>query len=259
MKPTISEFQFAQGVNRELEMDKWQYSLHTPPRIPTQNVESRVGYDMDAEIESGQGTEPLFIQYKRAEYMVGNARFSDHFPNNYYRFKILNSNQHNTLILTSEYYPHTYYIAPLFHKNEEYLEYYRNETIIENAKFTTCSGLPKMDDSDRHTIGFTQNQTKFFSEPIEIESYQGISDILSEISESDGSFSQFDELQESFSELIFDLNENFNLQLTTLEEDLLPFNWIQEQQRHFASVGVNLCFVVNTDEQPLVIFWKGWD
>jgi hypothetical protein len=243
-------------------MDKWRYSLHTPPKTPTQNVESRVGYDMDTEIENGQGAEPLFIQYKRSEHMVGNARYSEHFPGSYYRFKISNSNQHNILVQTSEYYPHTYYVAPLFHKNEEYIDYHRNEALIENSRFATCSGLPSMNennDSDRHTIGFTQDQTLFFTEPTEVKSYQGISDIFSQMAESNESFSQFEELRESFSELIFDLNEELGLQLSTPEENISPFDWIRDQQRQFAMIGINVCFAVSADEQPTVIYWKGWD
>lgn len=258
MKPTIGEFQFASGVNREFEMGKWRFPLSAPPRIPTQNMESQVGYDMDSEISTGVGVEPIFIQYKRSEHMVGNAaRYWGSFPSDYYRFKIENADQHNTLVKTADYFRHTYYVAPHFSTNKEYIEYHKNGEIVENSVFATCFGLPEMsenDSTDKHTIGFDQDCTLFFSEPEEIDSFTSLSDLLRDIAEDENAFREMGELKRSFAELNSILIDQYH-GLEVPSQELQPGNWIRAQQEFFASIGINLCFAFDTDSKPKTRIW----
>lgn len=231
-------------------MGKWRYPLSTPPRIPTQNVESYIGYDTDAEISTDIGIEPIFIQYKRSDHMIGKtARHWTSFPNEYYRFKIKNAKQHNTLIETADYFRHTYYVAPRFRTIEEYLEHHKNGELVERSVFATCFGLPEMDEndpSDRHTIGYDQARTLFFSDPEEIESFSGLSELLSSLSEDEEAFRNVEELRGLFDEL----NSAIASKHDGLEEpdrQLQIGNWIRAQQEFFAAIGITLCFAFDLD------------
>ena len=245
MKPTYSESQFAFGVNKELEMGNWRYPLSTPTRIPTQNVESYIGYDTDAEISTDIGIEPIFIQYKRSDHMVGGtARHWSSFPNDYYRFKIKNANQHNTLVETADYFKHTYYVAPRFRTIEEYIQHHQNEELVERSVFATCFGLPAMDEndpSDRHTIGYDDDRTLFFSEPEDIESFSGLSELLSYLSEDEEAFRNIEELRGLFDEVNFSIATKYE-GLEVPDRQLQIGNWIRAQQDFFASIGISLSF-----------------
>ncbi|QCC47664.1 hypothetical protein [Halobellus limi] len=253
VKPEISETQFVYGATSELEEGNWRYPLVQPPRFPTQNIEGDIGYDVDALISNGAGMEPLFLQYKRSEHMVGaQARHWKEFPSDYYRFKIKNAKQHNTLIETADYYPHTYYVAPIFSEMSEYASHHRNETILENTVFATCYGLPEMDEgdsTDRHTIGFTENQTKFFSEPMELDSVVGLEYLLSEILEADESFTGFGEIRESFAELTEALLAEVDAEIERPAIDQSPSDWIRAEQDFFKKLGAELVFLFDeTDD-----------
>lgn len=250
MKPEISESQFAMGANMALENRRWRYPLISPARIPTQPEEEHAGFDMEAEIKSDTGIEPLFVQYKRSEYMVGNARYNEHFSDDYYRFRITNAKQHNILTRIAEYNLHTYYVAPLFHTFEEYRDYHERGAVLDNAVFATSKGLPGMDssdESDKHTIAFTPSRTVFFSEPTEIRSYIGLENLFLELTEEDSAFSTFDEIQAVFGQLVSDLNNLVNADFTLPELNESPYEWLIDVQTQFHTFGIDLCFVVDSD------------
>lgn len=245
MRPEINESQFALGANMEFESGRWRYPLISPALLPTRREEKHAGFDMEGEIKSSTGIEPLFVQYKCSEHMVGNARYHQHFPDNYYRFKIRKNKQHNILVKISEYHPHTYYVAPIFHTLEEYRDHHNQEAVLDNSVFATCEGLPGMDATDRHTIGFTQNRTIFFSEPTQIQFHIGFEQVLSEIAEDQSTFSEIEELQGTFTQLTSELSEEFELEPDIPDINEGNFQWLREMQYLFQSIGIDLIFLIN--------------
>jgi hypothetical protein len=252
MRPEINESQFALGANMEFESGNWSYPIISPVILPTRRKEKYGGFDMEGEIKDGTRIKPLFVQYKASEHMVGNSDYRNYFPNEHYRFRIRNHRQHNTLTKVSDYHQHTYYVAPLFDTLDDYKDYHQKNTILDNSVFATCDGLPGMDASERHTIGFTQNKTLFFSEPTQIESKIGFEDVLSEIAEEKSDFLSVNKLQDSSTQLLEEISDQYESGIEIPDPELNDFGWLAELQYKFHSLGIALIYVVD----GVIKIWK---
>jgi hypothetical protein len=162
-------------VTRELEGPSG-WGLIDTPRIPTQNQEAELPADMVSAIRNGDvNIAPLFIQYKRSEWMKrSNAGEWDtlesighNLSDGYYRFKpyLGKNNQHNKLVELGKRQPLTFYASPIFHKNEEYLRYV-NDSLLQHTAFIQCGNLNLIDYEDHYIVYTPYDQSGLMlSEP----------------------------------------------------------------------------------------------
>jgi hypothetical protein len=245
MKPEINESQFALGANLEFQNGGWKYPLLTPAMVPTRHEEKYAGYDMGAEIQNGAQIQPLFIQYKASEFMVGNSKHREHFPGDYHRFKINQQRQHNILTTIADYEQHVYYVAPMFHTINDYITYHNNDDILNNSIFATCRGLPAMEPQDRHTMAYTPNKTLFLSEPVDVTFYIGFSELINFISEDETTFKEINYWVETIDELVPTLREKKNIGIRAPEYNENAGQYLREVQEEFLKLGVNTVFLID--------------
>jgi hypothetical protein len=195
-KPRFSETQFVVGYLREYlnsfpffpHIFWWFHSI----RIPSTVEEAESGADFIFRHYSHSE----FFQFKRSYCLSWRGRGHLSEPEkslpkaffDYYRFKVYNSadsRQFEKLREVSIRNPRnrSYYIAPLFHTNEEFTRLFARQQIIENSVIINCAQFnegrflpPYFDigtDSDHKIIFNEREEGYIFSDPIRLRLSKG--------------------------------------------------------------------------------------
>lgn len=162
MRPNISEFSYGYAVTEELmTINRWR----TPdkiiaPAFPSLYSEGQDGGGYDVEIN--MAGIPLFIQFKMSQVMLtrkaSEIRVYNLFPNTpFYRMPIWGrskSKQHDLLLHLESQGNTVIYIAPTFHKNDDFNLYYAQSQIIENSIAIRPSEIGHIQDDNEHSVSY---------------------------------------------------------------------------------------------------------
>lgn len=253
--PEFSEFQFAYSVTRELGSNVLKDSWF--PHFPTQNQEGDLGYDLSF----SDGISVLLIQYKCSKYLKDGRAKDKHwdcYQDPFYRFKVRTSKsrsnlkQHELLCNQAQNWNFVYYVAPQFVKWDDYQNFARNETVIDNSIFINCEDAPtRFDDKDHHICHRPEDdKARFFSEssdPPTIDTLQEPRSIRAEILDNNSEFQSFQQARGEFASVRRNVVERLGLEE---EVDVTQYSaddetgWALEQQRFFEEhLGASLNFV----------------
>lgn len=171
MRNDITEFSFAYAFTEEF-VRSMDYELDFAPYIPNLREEGKVNYDL--KVTWGI---PIFIQFKLSEYIkVLSSRVREFrdgiYAEPFYRFDLRTYKdelQHNMLVELNNSGEVVSYIAPIFHKLDNFNNFYRNRQIIDNSIIIEPKVIDYCD-NERHYISFiSQNDFHVFSEPKKFE------------------------------------------------------------------------------------------
>jgi hypothetical protein len=171
MKAQFSEFSYGFAVTDELI--NWRgTNLTAAPYFPSLIREGKLGYDL----RLNRPGIPLFIQFKRSEYIsrlyVIANEFSV-FSSPFYRMHITPlgiSKQHDLLCDFEERGNEIYYVAPVFWKERDFNDIYISRTICDNSVFVSPLNIGRITDYDKHHISFQNvNGGYRFSDPVRLE------------------------------------------------------------------------------------------
>lgn len=183
LKAEFSEFSYGYAV-----VDAYRMAFGTfltPPRFPSLIEEGITGgYDVELYLP----TRIEFLQFKLSECMVNsNAIEIQHhagkgFHNPTYRMKIhrtSRSNQHSLLLNLETQWPGgVFYVAPMFHTQQEFEDRYQRNRILHESVFISPAAIGQINDDEQHHVSFTvamvaNNQAFFFSDPTELRARKG--------------------------------------------------------------------------------------
>ena len=257
-KPEFSEFQFAYGVTKEIELRRVKIPSLGFPWFPTQNLEGDIGFD----VAFPHGASPLCLQYKRSK-RLDDARARDEewetYKDTYYRFGIRTSDQtgkntedmqHEILVDLANKFPNTYYVAPEFITLSEYSRLAQVDQLMDNAAFIECYGAPVPNDNDNHVICHRpqDNVALLFSErpsEQELPVNRGLETILSISDERGPQFEDEQELRNAFRSVRSQIAEQRAVDIDPGEyESERLIRWMSLQQQFFVETAdVSLYFV----------------
>lgn len=255
----FSERQYEYAMTKQLESQMSRLSggsLSYIPNFPTQNEESKAGYD----VELGA----LLIQYKTCSHMVGHRTYeydkSD--PNKlnnleFYRFDLKTSStqnewaQHKILSHVGSKGVNTLYVVPGFHSENEFNQYYRNRDIMSNSVMFDCGTCPPLSNQEDHTVCFYPNPSVGYV----FSQEQATMDVLDEGVQPELLFEEgytYDSLEsaiDDFEELKMEIYDRLPGEAEYSPNpnirDESPGTWILEQMRFFSSLtGGKLQFFV---------------
>jgi hypothetical protein len=160
----MSEFSYGFAIAAELRDSFWPWEVEAP-LFPTLRAETQLGWD----IRFPTIGSPLFIQFKVAEALTrASAAEWSYYNFPYYRFplhRVSKSDQHNRLRNLSQSEPFVFYVAPRFHRLEEFNERYLNTTVITESAWISLSGLPAITDDQQHHIAYRTGFDVLFASP----------------------------------------------------------------------------------------------
>lgn len=168
------EFEFC--FNAEF-VRKYTNALIGTPIIPSQRMESILGYDVEFRLRNGHFSLSLFLQHKvtsYAKYRSGrNAKFYDCYNGPYYRFpveRLDKTRQHNLLVELAEKGEYVFYCAPIFIGIDELQNYFVHNQVIDHARFFDPKEMGWITDFDQHhvTCDPTGSFGFFHSDPIKL-------------------------------------------------------------------------------------------
>lgn len=146
----------------------------TPPRLLMKLLDTVLppGFDIkDPYPGSGTASAPdlasLFFQYKRSDHVLGGrAKGAQHFEEPFFRFK-LDKDQHKTLeVLASAAAGQALvrYVAPLFHTNQEFIDYSLDDGVLGHSRFLDVQTLTGLNQQHSYAA-FDANEAVLCSEP----------------------------------------------------------------------------------------------
>lgn len=180
-KSEFTEMQYVLGFVSEFMRNLNSSTGQTPLfMLPSPYEEQFMGFDIWIEHFSHME----FHQYKRSDYLsnkttkeIKRGLSTNYLP--YYRFKLYNDSpsfQFTRLCTIADMFPQhrVYYIAPKFHKLDEFNNYFWRNEIIKNSIFINCSGFNSArikkylkNNPGEHTIAFDKTNSRYlFSEGI---------------------------------------------------------------------------------------------
>lgn len=173
MKAEFSEFSYGFAVTDELI--NWRgTNITAAPYFPSLIEEGSVGYDLRLD----RPGLPLFIQFKRSEYIsrvFSSSQESQNgvFYNPFYRMHLRSldiSQQHELLCDLETIGNEVQYIAPFFWQETEFNSYFLNKDVCNNSVFVSPLEIGRITDYEKHHISFQNlNQGYRFSEPVRLE------------------------------------------------------------------------------------------
>jgi hypothetical protein len=143
--------------------------LASAPRIPTQNEEKWLGYDVEFEIKKRGGLiYSLCLQHKVARYVDVRAATNKHFwdavKGPYFAFH-LDTDQYNLIhSFAKQSLPgiEFYYCAPLFTLRRDMDRHYLAQTVEGNSIWLDVSKASQISDPSLHSITYSVNGAKGF-------------------------------------------------------------------------------------------------
>jgi hypothetical protein len=154
--PDISEFSYGFALTREL-INIADPPLQAAPVFPSLIAEGSKGGGYDVHLDMPGF--PLFIQFKRSEYMktwrAREAKPPYNFPTPYYRMKITErwrSAQHEMLLELDSGQNLVFYAAPRFYEVEEFNKAYQAGTVSSQSCYVSPSKIGKLDEESHHNL-----------------------------------------------------------------------------------------------------------
>lgn len=175
MNSEFNELEYSFALVREICNKNYFGKLILPPQFISLREEANLGYDVKLESKG----RILFIQFKVSEILTNNkAKEWFDFNSSYFRFKIYSDNishQHNLLLdLTKKFQESVYYVAPLFYKRTQFVNFYNKGNLHFNTSYIKCNNLAKISGNAKHCICYNNKKCYMYSEPKEIkEQYSG--------------------------------------------------------------------------------------
>ena len=119
-----------------------------------------MGYD----VRLGYRGLPIYLQFKLSDWLSrGRAKYLRYYRRPYYRIPIASrrrSNQHNLLKdLADAGEEHIYYVAPLFHRLEEFNDAYVANQMTQRSNWFPLHGLPRLVDDEEHDVTFNDSSS----------------------------------------------------------------------------------------------------
>jgi len=170
VKPEISEFSYGYAVTEGM-IRRYSSGLRAAPIFPSLFQEGQAGGGYDVLIQR-RGV-PLFLQFKLSECMVRSTALEvkqGKLTPPFYRmhFRPPPSDQHELLLRLESSGEQVYYIAPMFHTEEEFDVAYLSGNILKRLIFLRPSAIGTIPDSRRHHVAFQDRaQWWFCSDPKE--------------------------------------------------------------------------------------------
>ncbi len=153
MVPEFSEFSYGFALTRELCERAWG-DLEVAPVFPSLVEEGRQGHDVHLDMPGN----PIFIQFKRAEYMVRPTAMEwDLFNAPYYRFWLhapRHSDQHELLLERDQNPNLVYYAAPSTHRVTDLNRAFMSRTVVDESVFFRPRDIGVLPDANAHCIAF---------------------------------------------------------------------------------------------------------
>jgi hypothetical protein len=164
MHSELSEFSYGFAITAELRDFFWPRVVE-PPVFPTLRQEARLGWDVRFPVVGRS----LFLQFKIADALTRSSasEWSD-YNAPYYRFRLhrlSRSDQHNRLLSLARTEPFVFYVAPRFHRLDEFTEQYRRVAVCNESAWIMLSSLPQINDDLQHHITYRTGSDVRFSSP----------------------------------------------------------------------------------------------
>lgn len=186
MKSEFSEFSYGYAIVDELL--NWRgIGLRTFPFFPSLREEAKLGYDVRLDRPGA----PIFLQFKLSDGMERNtaAEIQKHalpltLP--IYRMHLIRadrSKQHSLLVSLNRRQRYVYYVAPRFHRGNEFGRHYLSHDVVDNSIFISPRDIGKIHDKRNHMVSFgkTGRTAWFQSKPKAIENTSNAEKIGSSI------------------------------------------------------------------------------
>ena len=152
MSPEFSEFSY--GFAFTFDFINRNPRLREAPTLPSLNAEAKLGWDLKLPYQG----HPKFFQFKLAEYMrTKRAMHWSTYQQAHYRFRITplgQSNQHNLLSVLAAKEEEVYYVAPKFHEQARFDDWFRQGLVADNSMWIPVRCLPALVDRDQHYVTF---------------------------------------------------------------------------------------------------------
>ena len=168
MKSELSEFSYGYSIIREFE-NRLGPNMKAVPLLPSLRKEKKLGYDVKI-----VANKSIFLQFKLSQYMTKRAREGAYMKGAYYRFNLDNISQFFALLNLSQIDSGNIvrYVAPLFHKLDEFNIYFFNDEVIKHSIFIPPTAIFNKKITvlmQKHKVVYNSNDKFFiFSEPYEI-------------------------------------------------------------------------------------------
>ena len=175
--PGFSERVFEFAFNAEY-VNKNKSLLVGAPRIPTQNEEKWLGYDVEFELQQTGGVvNSLALQHKVSRFVdaegVSNSHFWKSMGGEYFAFR-LDTDQYNLIesISTANLVGvEFFYCAPLFVNRKLMSDHFFNNDVDDHSIWIDVAGVGQIIDDEVHTIVYSPDGTKavrFSDTPVEL-------------------------------------------------------------------------------------------
>lgn len=160
MKPGFYEFEFTVAFIHDFLKKNEARGSQAMVGMPPPAEEAQVGYDA---LLAADGY-PRFFQFKRPDHIgAGLGNQGHHYPDQpYYRIKITpheDSWQHNLLVNLANRGNEVYYVAPVFHENQQLSRYQSAEQIMEQSIWVPTKDLHLQKEGDRSCITYLPDGT----------------------------------------------------------------------------------------------------
>lgn len=183
MRAEFSEFSYGFAITDEFI--NWRgTNLTAAPYFPSLTDEGNLGYDLRLD----RPGIPLFIQFKRSEYISRvyiTAQEFGVFYSPFFRMHIRDrvvSKQHELLCDLEANGNEIYYVAPLFISERKFNSFYIDRKICENSVFVTPLNIGRFTDYKKHHIAFQDTKKAYrFSSPVPLEKNLEIENITKSI------------------------------------------------------------------------------
>ena len=163
MTPEFSEFSY--GFAFTHEYINRATGLKAAPELPSLIREAESGYDLKLKYRG----HAKFFQFKLAAYMQRrNALHWSHHGAPHYRVLIASrvrpnrshgTDQHSRLKRLAETVDHVNYVAPKFHRLEDFNQFFVSKGVTTNSVWVPLKDLPSTTDNDVHYLTFDESQT----------------------------------------------------------------------------------------------------
>ena len=159
MRPEISEFSYGYAVTEGM-VRTYSSGLRAAPIFPSLFQEGQAGGGYDVLIQ--RRSVPLFLQFKLSECMVRSTALEvkqGKLTAPFYRMNLRPppSDQHELLLELESSGEQVYYIAPMFHTEEEFNVAYLSGNILKRSIFLRPSAIGTLPDGRRHHVAFRRS------------------------------------------------------------------------------------------------------
>ncbi len=240
MRAGFSEFSFAYTLTEALVDFRWgARRIVPPPYFPTLPEERHVGYD----VRLGPPGDYCFIQFKLCDGMVRHtakeiavADLELELP--FLRMKLMPSGrspQHERLVALEEGGERVFYAAPRFYEYDDFVEFYRQNRILENSVFVSPRDIGLLPDAKPHYVSFNSNADFgwVLSEPFKLERILDGSGLIESIETADLAQRPYARMRRALSSMLTALSE------TAVEEEGLADTPDELLFRRCAAIACN--------------------